>query len=165
VADYCFLERLVDMLSPPDLRPIIQLGPIVEQVGPLVSTASPGPHLFHLHRRRLLFMFPMTDSQETTMTIKEFRDKKDNPVPNTAIDGVPEWLTDNPNLLELTPAADGLSCKVRSVGPLGTATVSMKADVDPSVGQSFVAGRVDVEVTFGTPTTVVLDPGTPTEQP
>jgi hypothetical protein len=105
--------------------------------------------------------FQLTDSQDVVVTPK-FTSKKGNPA---RVDGVPEWLVDNSELLALTPAADGLSCSVSAVGPLGTATVTMKADADLGSGVVDVLGTLEIEVTGGGATTVSLEPGTPTEQP
>jgi hypothetical protein len=91
-----------------------------------------------------------------------FVDKKGNPA---KVDGVPQWLVDNPNVLALTPATDGMSCTVAAVGPLGTATVSLKADADLGIGVIDVVGAFEVEVTGGQATAVTITPGAPSEQP
>lgn len=104
----------------------------------------------------------LTDSQQMDVT-PAFADKKGNPA--KVEDGSIQWMTDNPNLLALTPSADGKTCTVVAVGPLGTATVTMKADADLGAGVSELVGTLEVEVTAGTATVVTLNPGTPTEQP
>lgn len=103
----------------------------------------------------------ITDSQQFDVT-PQFVDKKGNPA---KVDGVPEWSTDNTELLALTPAADGMSCTVAAVGPLGAAKVSLKADADLGAGIVDIFGVLDVEVTGGQATSVVLTPGAVTEQP
>ncbi len=105
--------------------------------------------------------FTLTDSQQVPVSVA-ITDKKGNPA---KVDGVPVWQVDNPNVLALTPAADGMSCLVAAVGPLGTAKVSMTADADLGAGITEIIGVLDIEVTGGTATTVVLTPGTPTDQP
>lgn len=61
----------------------------------------------------------------------KFSDRKGNA---TKPDGVPEWSTDNTDVLALTPSPDGLSCKVKPVGPVSDSPVSVTvtADVDRS---------------------------------
>ena len=105
--------------------------------------------------------FSMSDSQQVVLTIKAL-DKKNNPAP---IDGPGEWSTDNTDVLALTPAADGLSCTVVAVGPLGVGKVTVKADADMGAGVVPIVGTIDVTITAGQATTVVVDAGTPTEQP
>lgn len=107
-------------------------------------------------------MFQMTDSQQVTLTIS-FADKKGNPTPAPAGASTPLWLTDNPDLLALTPAADGLSCLVAAHGPLGQGTVSVK--VTAADGSPLAAGSLGVEIIAGAPVQVVIAPGTPAEQP
>ena len=105
--------------------------------------------------------FTMSDSQQTNCSVV-FVDKKGNPAP---VDGVPQWLVDNPNVLALAPAADGMSCLVSAVGPLGDATVTVKADADLGSGVTEVIGTLAVTITGGTATTVTITPAAPTEQP
>jgi hypothetical protein len=135
------------------------LGAILE--APTPATRTPQFQTRWPMMRRLILAFQMSDSQQVTVTIKVM-DKKGNPAP---VDGVPVWLTDNTELLALTPAADGLSCLVAAVGPLGTATVSVTADADLGAGVTPIVGTLDVQITGGTATTATLAPGTPTEQP
>ena len=138
-------------------RLVPRLGVVTEQTGPV----APTPQFQGKKKGRLIVAFQLTDSQQTTVTIKP-QDKKGNPAP---VDGAPQWLVDNPNVLALTPSADGLSCLVAAVGPLGTATVSVKADADLGGGVTELVGLLEVEVTGGQAVTVALEPGTPTEQP
>ncbi len=104
--------------------------------------------------------FTLTDTQFTTLSV-HFVDKRGNPANPPAFTAIPVWLVDNPNLLALEPSVDGLSCKVSTMGPLGAAVVSFKAS---GGGQDFV-GSVDVTVTGGDAQNVVIDPGTPAEEP
>ena len=155
------LGRVWEFFSGPELRLVPKLGRIVEQVGPVVPT----PHLRVAHsvrflRRFLLMAFQITDSQQVTLGIKAL-DKKGNPAP---IEGV-EWSTDKTDLLALVPSADGLSCTVLAVGPLGIGTVTMKADAQMGEGESPIVGTLQVEVTGGQAVTVKITAGTPEEQP
>ena len=106
--------------------------------------------------------FQMSDSQQVTLSVS-FADKRGNPVPAPVGAQPPSWLVDNAALLSLTPAADGLSCVAASVGPLGTATVSVK--VSDAQGNALASGSLGVTVIGGAPATVVVTPGTPSEQP
>lgn len=92
----------------------------------------------------------------------ELLDDKKKPA---KVDGVPVWATDNPAILTLEPAADGLSCVVKSTGVLGTATVQFAADADLGAGTKDIIGTLEVEVTARGATTVVLTPGPVTDIP
>lgn len=92
----------------------------------------------------------------------EFKDDKGKPAP---VDGVPQWATDNPAILTLEPAADGLSCNVKSTGVLGTATVQMTADADTGSGIKAIIGTLEVEVHGREASQVVLTPGDVTDIP
>lgn len=116
-------------------------------------------------KSRTILMATMTDSQQVTLTPR-FEDKKKNPA---RVDGVPEWFTDNTDVLALTPAADGLSCVVAAVGPLTgdgvPATVTMKADADLGQGVTDIISTTEFEITGGQAVTVTMDVSAPTEQP
>lgn len=77
------------------------------------------------------------------------------------IDGVPVWSSSNETVLTVTPADDGLSAVLTTVGPLGNAQVEVNADADLGEGVKNVSGLIDVEVVAGE--TVALNPnvGTP----
>lgn len=101
--------------------------------------------------------FQLTDSQQVDVTAK-FEDKRGNPV---QLSGPPNWLVDNPNLLTLTPAPDGMSCTVAAAGPLGIGTLSVTA-AGPG---GDISGSMEIEVVSGAATQIELTAGTPTEQP
>ena len=102
----------------------------------------------------------MTDTQQCTFTVSA-TDERGNPVPLPA--GTIEWLTDNTDLLNLVPSADGNTCNVLAKGPLGTATVACK--VHETDGTSLAAGTIDVNIIAGAPVNIVIQPGPITEQP
>ncbi len=131
------------------------LGKITER-GAVVATPQYSGRFYG----RCLVSFQISDSQGVPLT-PTFIDNKGNPA---TVDGQPEWLVDNPNVIALTPAADGLSCDLAAVGPLGTAIVSMKADADLGAGVEPLVGTFEIEVTAGKATTVVLTPGDVTER-
>lgn len=151
------LERLLDCVHRP-IRIVPFPGPVSEQLGPVVKT----PQYQRPCRKGLLIMgFSMSDSQLMNLKVK-FVDKKNNPAP---VDGVPEWSVDNSEMLALTPAADGLSCVVSAVGPLGAANVTVKADADLGSGVTAIIGTAEIQITGGTATTISIDADAPTEQP
>jgi hypothetical protein len=106
----------------------------------------------------LLMAFQMTDSQQVVVTYSAV-DKKGNPVTFDA--GSVVTLVDNPNILVVTTAADGLSATLAANGPLGTATVT----VNGAVNGTQVSGTLGVTIVSGAPTQITITPGTPTEQP
>jgi len=109
--------------------------------------------------------FTMTDSQQVDVTIAP-KDKRGNPA---ALDGVPEWSTDNSDVLALSPSADGMTCTISAVGPLtapgSPALVTVKGDADVGAGVVPIIGTLEVEITGGAATTIAITPGTPAEQP
>jgi hypothetical protein len=104
----------------------------------------------------------MSVTQEAMVTVKAIKDRRGNPA---RIDGVPSWATDNTDVLALTPAADGLSCKVSAVGMMGMAKVQVTVDADLGTGVVPVIGTLDCECTAGPATVIELEAGTPTEIP
>lgn len=155
------LHSILDILNEappyPAIRIVPTLGVFTEQRAPVVKT----PELFGTLKGDLLMAFSMTDSQQNTVSLKPV-DKKGNAA---TVDGVPEWSTDNTDVLALTPAADGLSCLVAAVGPLGSGSITVKADGKAGPDEFPIVGTVDVTITGGDAVTIELTPGTPEEQP
>lgn len=153
-----FFQRLIDHFCP-SVRLVPTLGKIVEQRGPVVPTPqfrSPCPR----YRRYLLMSFQMTDSEEIDLTINAL-DKKGNPAPLESIN----WSTDNTDVLALKVSDDTKTCVVKAVGPLGKATVTMKADADMSPDiDAPIIGTIEIEITGGQAQTVELVPSAPREQ-
>jgi hypothetical protein len=143
------------------LRFLVILGPVreVANVRPTPRHKAPWPNLL---RGDPLVAFVLTDSQQVDITIVP-TDRKGNPAQVEG--GSIQWLVDNPNLLALAPSADGKTCTVAAVGPLGRAVVTVKADADLGAGVTGLVGTIDIDVTGGTATNVTLTPGAPTEQP
>lgn len=133
-------------------------GIVREQSGPVTPTLNYKGRLYGVMH---MADFTMTDSQQTTLSLK-YQDKKGNPAPAPA--GVTvTFLVDNPAMLALTPSADGSSCLVAAVGPLGTATVSVKAA--DTTGTTIAAGTLSIEVDGGNATNIVINPSPAVEQP
>src|SRR5262245_36595978 len=134
------------------------LGPVSELSGPVQPTPE---------RKKwpimgvLLVGNQLTSTQQQVLSVR-FTDARGNAAP---VDGAPVWAVDNPNVLAITPAADGLSCTIAAVGPLGNARVSIQADCDMGAGYEAVAGVFDVEVVAGRASAVVITGGPISEQP
>lgn len=106
-------------------------------------------------------MLVLSATQQCTLSVT-VTDKKGNPAP---VDGTPDWLVDNPNVVALTPSADGLSCLISAIGPIGGATVTFRGDADLGDGVKEIAGILEVDVTAGEASLVTINAGTPEEQP
>ncbi len=140
------------------IRPLFKIGPITE-AGYVTKTPeleNPRPK-----KAKVKAMILMSSSQQCNVSVV-FTDKKGNPA---VVDGVPEWSTDNSEVLALTPSLDGLSCLVAAVGPLGSASITLHADADLGSGTKSIVGTLEFEINAGEAVTVALTPGTPTEQP
>ena len=105
--------------------------------------------------------FKMSDSQQTVLSLA-FVDKKGNPAPQPAGTTI-SWSVDSPAVLALAPSADTLSCQVAAVGPLGTATVTVKAS--DAQGNTLAAGTIAVEIDAGNAASINVTAAPPTEQP
>lgn len=101
----------------------------------------------------------LSDSQQVPLAIDP-RNKKGNKAP---VDGVPQWASSDPNVISVTPSADGLSCLAKA-GATGTAQVSVTADADLGSGVTALAGTVDFEVRPGPAVSLGITTGTPEEQ-
>jgi hypothetical protein len=142
----------------PMIRFVPKMGPVREQSGPVTKS----PQFARPFKvRNLLMALTLTATQFSKLSIAP-KDRKGNPA---KLDGVPEWATDNSEILTITPSADGLSCDVTAVGMIGTANVQVTGDADVGSGVTPIIGTLEVEVIAGNAITVDIDPGTPTEQP
>lgn len=74
----------------------------------------------------------------------------------------PEWFTSNSEVVGLTPS--GLSCLVKSIGPVGTATVTFQADADLGAGVTPISGTIDINVTPAAAQNVAIIAGAAREQ-
>src|SRR5215471_12017491 len=112
-----------------------------------VINKTPEHGRWPLIRGDLIMAFELPDDKKVDAHVT-FLSEKGNP---TVPESVPDWLTDNTDLLALTPSADGLTCTISAIGPLGTATVAVKATL--AEGGS-VAGSVDIKVIASSAVTV-----------
>ncbi len=113
------------------------------------------------HKGEVSIMVTLTSNQQVTLSVA-FKDKKGNPAP---VDGAPVWGVDHPNVVALEPNADGLSCVVKAVGPIGGALVSVQADADLGDGMTPLAGTSEFQVTAGSAAVVEITAGPVSEQP
>lgn len=139
----------------------ISIGPVSELATPPTKTPQ-YRQLFATNERKFFMGFNLTDSQQTICTLG-YTDKRGNPSPAPAGAQPPVWLVDVPTVLSLTPSADGMSCTVAAVGPLGDAKLSVS--VADNAGNSLASGSLDFTVIGGAPTKITVTPGVPTEQP
>jgi len=143
----------------PEERLVI-VGPVRElPAGPVPKT--PQYRRWPLFVGEITMAFQLTATQQVDLTIAA-TDRRGNPAP---VDGVPEWATDNSDVLALVPSADGMTCTVKATGVLGTGRVQMTADADRTDGVRQIIGTLDIEVVAGDAVQVALTPGAPTEQP
>jgi hypothetical protein len=101
----------------------------------------------------------LTATQQTIATLV-IEDSRGNPA---RVDGVPQWASSDPNIVSVTPDANGMSAVVASVGT-GTAQISVTADADLGAGVLPLVGVADIEVVSGQATVVRLALAPPTEQ-
>ncbi len=144
----------------PALRLIPRFGLVTEQTTKQSPPNQVSDHRPHPHERvSLMAAFQLTDMQQVTCTISAI-DKKGNPAPLPA--GSVTWSVDSPSVVAVTPAPDGLSANLVA-GGLGNATVSVL--VADTTGTTIAAGSLDVTVTGGPASKIVITPSTPSDQP
>jgi hypothetical protein len=160
------IDRIMEALCPSHVRVVFQVT-IGEQSGPVAKTPQflgPPPH-----RRHLVMLHTITDSQRLTLTPK-FLTKKGNiaPIEN------PVWSADNTEVVALelgtvgedkkfTPDPAGLSCRVSAMGPLGVANVTLKGDSDIGDGEKPIFGTASVQVGPGEAVSIELMASPPEE--
>jgi hypothetical protein len=102
----------------------------------------------------------LTVTQQVTYAV-EFKDAKGNPA---MVDGVPEWKVGDETVLDVEPSADGMSCLVKALGPVGTSQLSVTADADLGAGIVPVIGVDQISVVAGQAVSAGMTAGTPEEQ-
>ena len=97
----------------------------------------------------------LTDAQHCPLAFQAV-DAAGNPVtiPPSSI----TWASSNPSIVAATPSADGTSCDVAAVGPLGTSQVGVSVVVNATLT---LTGTLDVSVVAGAAATIQIVPGTP----
>ena len=85
----------------------------------------------------------LTDEQKVGLTVS-FTTAAGNAA---TVDGVPTWVSSDETILTVADiGADGMSCSILTVGPVGTAQVSVTADADMGEGTRQITGLLDIEV-------------------
>jgi hypothetical protein len=92
--------------------------------------------------------FPI-DTPVVLATVEAFLDSRGNVA---KVDGVPTWETDRPDVVDLEPSADGMSCQVKPradfVG-LAAPVISQKADADLGAGVVEIVTVGNLDLTAG----------------
>jgi hypothetical protein len=101
----------------------------------------------------------MSDTQSVVLALGT-NDAKGNPTPLPTFDSPPVYVSSNPAIVTVTPAADGLTAVAAAVGPVGSSTVSVTGSVG---GVALAAAAIDVTITgVGPAVALTLTAGTPT---
>lgn len=99
----------------------------------------------------------LTDEQKVTLSIQPLT-QAGNPA---KVDGKPVWSVSNPELISISESEDGLSVVASTVGPLGSAQVSVSADADLGEGVRELFSILDVEVIAAEAVSLGIVAGTP----
>ncbi len=115
--------------------------------------------VIHLKGNDMSYILP--DDKKVTLSIQPV-DARGNPA---KIDGVPAWSSSDPAVLEVTPAADGLSAVAVPVGPLGVVQVNVQADADLGEGVEEISDVIKLTVVGAAAKNLGLTVGTPELKP
>jgi hypothetical protein len=97
----------------------------------------------------------LLDNQHCPLAIQAV-DAAGNPTALPA--GSVTWTTSNSAVAAVTPSADGMTCDVAAVGPLGTAQIGVSVIVSPTVT---LTGALAVTVGASAAASIQVVPGTP----
>lgn len=104
----------------------------------------------------------LTDVQEVRLSISP-KDSQGNPA---TVDGAPAWASSDESVLTVAAVSDdGLTADAVTVGPLGTATVTVTADADLGEGVTSLTDTVEITVVASEASALNVSAGTPTERP
>lgn len=98
----------------------------------------------------------LTDIQKVSLSIAPVS-AAGNPAP---VENV-VWTSSNPEVLEVVASEDGLTAVASTVGPLGTAQVTVVADADLGEGVVPLTGILDVVVVGSQAVSLGVVAGTP----
>lgn len=76
------------------------------------------------------------------------------------VQGAPVWASSDESIVTVTDNGDG-TVTITSVGPLGTAQVSVTADADLGDGVTNIVGTADIEVVASQAVAASIGLGTP----
>jgi len=104
----------------------------------------------------------LTDIQEVVLSINPMDEEK-NPA---QLEGVPTWVSSDESVLTVAAAADGLSATAATVGPLGSATVTVTAQGDlTGAGSDTLNDTVTVDIVASQASSLNTSAGSPTTRP
>jgi len=101
----------------------------------------------------------LTSTQEIDLAIKPL-DAKGNAA---QVDGTPEWVSSDPNIVLVAPSTDGLSCVAKAMA-IGHAQISVAADADLNEGIETLTGTIEFNVVAGNAVSLGIIAGSPHEQ-
>ena len=103
-------------------------------------------------------MLTLKDNQKAVLSVAG-QDAKGNPA---TLSTAPTWAVGgaNPEIVTIAPSADGLTCEINAVGPLGTAQVT----VSDTVGANTLQGVLDITIIAGDATSLAINAGIPSDQ-
>lgn len=85
--------------------------------------------------------------------------------PDASVDGIPVWVSGNPEVLSVTPSADGMSCSIAGVkGSPDEVPVTCTLDADLGSGVRELVARGSARVLGAEATTVSMTFGPPEPQ-
>lgn len=105
-------------------------------------------------------MITLTDLQKVELAIAPV-DAMGNAAP---VEGVPVWVSSDPAVVAVTPSPDGMTCVAVTVGPIGTAQITVSADADLGPGVATITGVLDVQVIASQAVSLAVTAGVPTEK-
>jgi len=140
-----------------DLEPVhefdmgLVVGPVRDRPRPAPQGEAPMPTTLQL-----------TDIQEVVLSISP-KDEEGNAA---VLEGAPTWVSSDETLLMVTASDDGMSATAATVGPLGSATVTVTAQGDlTGAGSDTLTDTVDVEIVASQASALNTSAGTPTTRP
>jgi len=108
-------------------------------------------------------VFKQADGSDPSLTITDSRGRP------AVVEGAPIWASSDETVLRATPAADGMSAAIETVGPGGPARISVSADADLGAGVQTITGvteDITVTVNPGSVASVMtLNLGAPVDKP
>jgi hypothetical protein len=111
------------------------------------------------HKRYTFMTLVLADDQQVTLAVSG-TDDRGNPAPlDPSVQVI--WAVSDTTLLSVVPSTDTLSCVIASLGPLGTAQVTVSA----TINNNQVMGTLDVQIVNSAAVTLSITPGVPGPQP
>lgn len=99
----------------------------------------------------------LTDLEKVSLSVA-FTTAAGNPA---VVDGIPVWGTSDETILSVVASEDGLTAVVTTVGPLGSAQVSVTADADLGEGVRPLVGTLDINVVGSEAVFAIVAAGAP----